>query len=146
MLGKPQPEVTFMKLTYPMMWSVLAGFAVGAASLQALHAQQARIAPAYVIAEVAPKPAREGDPAAMARYKAEAPKTIAAFNGRFLVISNNAQTVEGEPAKGSLVVIAFDSLEQARGWYNSPAYEAIRPLRQNSTLTRMLIVEGLAPK
>lgn len=129
-----------------MMWSVLAGFAVGAASLQALHAQQARTAPAYVIAEVAPRPAREADPAAMARYNAEAPKTIAAFNGRYLVISNKARAVEGDPPKGTLVVLAFDSLEQARGWYNSPAYEAIRPLRQNSTLTRMLIVEGLAPK
>jgi uncharacterized protein (DUF1330 family) len=135
-----------MKLNYPMMWSVLAGFAVGAASLQALHAQQARTAPAYVIAEVAPRPAREADPAAMARYNAEAPKTIAAFNGRYLVISNKARAVEGDPPKGTLVVLAFDSLEQARGWYNSPAYKAIRPFRQNSTLTRMLIVEGLAPK
>jgi uncharacterized protein (DUF1330 family) len=135
-----------MRLKYPVISSALAGFAVGAASLQALHAQQASTAPAYVIAEVAPKPAREGDPAAMAKYKAEAPRTIAAFNGRFLAISNKAQAVEGDPPKGSIVVIAFDSLEQARGWYNSPAYEAIRPLRQNSTLTRMLIVEGLAPK
>jgi uncharacterized protein (DUF1330 family) len=105
-----------MKFNYPMMWSVLAGFAVGAASLQALHAQQARTAPAYVIAEVAPKPAREADPAAMARYNAEAPKTIAAFNGRYLVINNKVQAVEGDPPKGTLVVLAFDSLEQARGW------------------------------
>ena len=133
-----------MQLSHPMTWSMLAGFAVGAASLQALHAQHARTAPAYVIAEVAP--AREADPAAMARYNAEAPKTIAAFNARYLVISNRAQAVEGDPLKGTLVVLVFDSLDQARGWYNSPAYEAIRPLRQNSTLTRMLIVEGLAPK
>ena len=135
-----------MKLNYPMIWSALAGFAVGAASLQALHAQQARTTPAYVIAEVAPDPEHKADPAAAARYKDEAPKTIAAFNGRYLVVSSNAEAVEGGPLKGYLVVIAFDSLEQARGWYNSPAYEAIRPLRQNSTLTRMLIVEGLAPK
>ena len=135
-----------MQLSHPMTWSMLAGFAVGAASLQALYAQHARTAPAYVIAEVPPKPAREADPAAMARYNAEAPKTIAAFNARYLVISNKAQAVEGDPPKGTLVVLVFDSLEQARGWYNSPAYEAIRPLRQNSTLTRMLIVEGLAAK
>lgn len=135
-----------MKFSHPITCSLLAGFAVGAASLQALHAQQAGTAPAYVIAEVTPKPAREADPAATGRYSAEAPKTIAAFNGRYLVISNKAQAVEGDPPKGTLVVLAFDSLEQARGWYNSPAYEAIRPLRQNSTLTRMLIVEGLASK
>lgn len=135
-----------MKLNNPMMWSVLAGFAIGAASLQVLHAQQARTAPAYVIAEVTPDTQHEADPAAAARYKDEAPKTIAAFNGRYLVVSSKAQAVEGVPPKGYLVVIAFDSLEQARGWYNSPAYEAIRPIRQNSTRSRVLIVEGLAPK
>jgi uncharacterized protein (DUF1330 family) len=135
-----------MKLNYPMMWSLLAGFAIGAAALQALHAQQARTAPAYVIAEVTPDPEHKADPAAAARYKDETPKTIAAFNGRYLVVSDKAQAVEGEPPKGYLVVIAFDSLEQARGWYNSPAYEAIRPIRQNSTRSRLLMVEGLAPK
>ena len=135
-----------MNLNYPMTWWVLAGFASGAASLQAPHAQQERTAPAYVIAEVAPDPAHAADPAAAAKYKDEAPRTIAAFNGRYLVVSSRAQAVEGEPPKGSLVVIAFDSLEQARGWYNSPAYEAIRPIRQNSTRSRILIVEGLAPK
>lgn len=134
-----------MKLNYPMMRSVLAGFAIGAALLQALHAQQARTAPAYVIAEVAPDPEHKADPVAAARYKDEAPKTIAAFTGRYLVVSSKAQAVEGEPPKGPVVVIVFDSLEQARAWYHSPAYEAIRPIRQNSTRSRILIVEGLAP-
>lgn len=53
------------------------------------------------------------------------------------------QAVEGEPPKGCIVVIAFESLEKARGWYYSPAYEAIKPIRQNSTKSRILIVEGV---
>jgi uncharacterized protein (DUF1330 family) len=41
-------------------------------------------------------------------------------------------------------LIAFDSLEKARGWYFSPAYDAVKPIRQNSTKSRILIVEGAA--
>jgi uncharacterized protein (DUF1330 family) len=42
------------------------------------------------------------------------------------------------------VVIQFDSSEQAHAWYNSPAYAAIRPVRQAATKGRMFIVEGVA--
>jgi uncharacterized protein (DUF1330 family) len=43
------------------------------------------------------------------------------------------------------VVIAFDSVEKAREWYDSAAYQAIKPLRQSSTKGRMFIVEGVTP-
>jgi uncharacterized protein (DUF1330 family) len=59
-------------------------------------------------------------------------------------VSNKVQTVEGEAPKGYIVLIAFDSLEKARGWYYSPAYEVIKPLRQNSNKSRILIIEGIA--
>jgi uncharacterized protein (DUF1330 family) len=39
------------------------------------------------------------------------------------------QAVEGEAPKGYVVVIAFDSMEKARAWYYSPAYDAIKPIR-----------------
>jgi len=42
-------------------------------------------------------------------------------------------------------VIAFDSVQKAREWYESPAYQAIKPLRQSSTKGRLFIVEGIAP-
>ena len=70
---------------------------------------------------------------------------MAAFGGQYLIRGGKAQTVEGETSKGRIVVIAFDSLEKARGWYFSPAYEAVKPIRQNSTKSRILIVEGIAP-
>ena len=44
------------------------------------------------------------------------------------------------------MIIAFDSVEKAREWYDSPAYEAIRPIRQNAAKGRIFIVEGLAPQ
>jgi uncharacterized protein (DUF1330 family) len=59
-----------------------------------------------------------------------------------LVRGGKIQTVEGEPPKGYIVIIAFDSMEKARGWYYSAAYEAIKPTRQSSTKSRILIAEG----
>jgi uncharacterized protein (DUF1330 family) len=55
------------------------------------------------------------------------------------------EAVEGEAPK-RIVVIAFDSAEKARGWYDSPAYEAIRPIRQSAAKSRIFIAEGLAPQ
>jgi uncharacterized protein (DUF1330 family) len=43
------------------------------------------------------------------------------------------------------VVIAFDSVEKAREWYDSPAYAAIRPIRQSAAKSRIFIVEGVVP-
>jgi uncharacterized protein (DUF1330 family) len=48
------------------------------------------------------------------------------------VRGGKVQTVEGEAPKGYIVVIAFDSVEKARGSYCSPAYEAIKLIRRNS--------------
>jgi uncharacterized protein (DUF1330 family) len=44
--------------------------------------------------------------------------------------------------KGYIAVIGFESVEKARGCYGSPAYEAIKHIRQSSTKSRVLIVEG----
>jgi len=42
-------------------------------------------------------------------------------------------------------VIAFDSVEKAREWYDSPAYQKIKPIRQSAANSRIFIVEGVAP-
>lgn len=43
-------------------------------------------------------------------------------------------------------MIAFDNAEQARAWYDSPAYQAIKPIRQSAVKGRMFIVEGVPPQ
>jgi len=44
------------------------------------------------------------------------------------------------------VVIAFDSMEKAQAWEDSPAYAAIKPIRQSSAKSRIFIAEGVAPQ
>ena len=124
--------------------TLLAGISIGVIAARSLPAQAVKPPPAYVIAEVEPDATKVSDPAASRRYAEEAPKSMEPFGARYLVRGVQAETVEGEASKGRVVIIAFDSLEKARGWYFSPTYEALKPIRQNSTKSRILIVEGVA--
>jgi uncharacterized protein (DUF1330 family) len=51
-----------------------------------------------------------------------------------------------ELAIARIVVVAFDSMEKARAWYDSPAYDTIKPIRHSSANTRAFIVEGVTPQ
>jgi uncharacterized protein (DUF1330 family) len=130
-----------MKTNLKLALAVLAGVSIGAAGARAIHAQQVKTPPAYVIAEV-----EVTDLPGMQQYGQKVPETLAPFNHQYLVRSNKIQSLEGEPPKGGIVVIAFDSVEKAREWYDSPAYAAIRPIRQKAAKSRIFIVEGIAPQ
>lgn len=130
-----------MKSNYKFALAMLAGVSIGVVGATVIHAQQLKTPPGYVIAEI-----EVTDPAAVQKYGEKAPETLAPFNHRYLVRSNKIQTLEGEPPKGGVVVIAFDSVEKAREWYDSPAYAAIRPIRQGAAKSRIFIVEGVAPQ
>jgi Uncharacterized conserved protein len=43
-----------------------------------------------------------------------------------------------------LVIIEFPSIELARSWYGSEAYQAIRPLRMRRTEGDVLLVQGVS--
>lgn len=128
-----------MKTNRKLAQAVLAGISVGVAGVEAIHAQQGKMPPGYVIAEVDVM-----DPTSMQKYGEKVPETLAPFNHQYLVRSSKIQPLEGEPPKGGIVVIAFDSAEKAREWYDSPAYTAIRPIRQAAARSRIFIVEGVA--
>ncbi len=129
-----------MKKNHKLALAMLAGVSIGMAGAMAIHAQQIRTPPAYVVAEL-----EVTDPATLQKYSAKVPETLAPFHGHFIVRGGKIQTVEGAPPQ-RLVVIAFDSLEKARAWYDSSAYKAILPMRLSSAKTRLFIVEGVVPQ
>jgi uncharacterized protein (DUF1330 family) len=118
---------------------VLTGISIGAVSVTAVHAQEAKTPPAYLIAET-----EVTDRAAFQKYAEKVPETLAPFKGGFhdVVRGGKTQALEGQPPKG-IVLIAFDSAEKALAWYNSPAYEAIKPIRQGASVSRLFIAEGV---
>jgi uncharacterized protein (DUF1330 family) len=129
-----------MKTNRKLGVALLVGAAIGAAGAEAIHAQQIKTPPGYVIAEV-----EVTDPATMQKYVEKMPESLAPFNHHYVVLSHKIQALEGEAPKGGIVIIAFDSAEKAREWYDSPAYEAIKPIRQSAAKSRIFIVEGVVP-
>jgi uncharacterized protein (DUF1330 family) len=129
-----------MKTNHKLAVAVLAGISIGVAGAHALRAQQVKATPGFVIAEM-----DVTDPDTFKKYAEKVPATVASFDGHYLVRGGKIQAVEGEAPK-RVVVLAFESAEKAHAWEYSPAYEAIKPIRQSSAKSRIFIVEGIAPQ
>lgn len=123
-----------MKTHYTLAATLVAGLAIGAALTTALRAQGTP--PAYVVAEVA---IHDAD-AFMRDYAPKVAGTLEPYGGRFLT-SGKLTALEGKVPQ-RFVIIAFDSVEKARGWYNSPAYQQLVPIRQKTATTTLFIAEG----
>jgi uncharacterized protein (DUF1330 family) len=130
-----------MKTNLKVALAGLAGVLIGVAGAQVIHAQQEKTKPGYIIAEI-----EVTDPVALKQYAAKAPEIEASHGGHYVVRGGKVETLEGEPPKGFVVVIGFDSVEKAREWYDSPEYKAIRGIRQSATHSRLLLAEGVAPQ
>ncbi|MEU6659101.1 DUF1330 domain-containing protein [Streptomyces sp. NPDC046821] len=70
--------------------------------------------------------------------------TLDPFSGRFVIHGPPAEVVEGN-WPGSMVLIEFPSLAEARAWYDSPAYQAILRLRTDHIEGDLLLIEGVGP-
>ena len=130
-----------MKTNHKLALAVLTGALIGFAGAKAIHAQQAKAPPGYIIYEADALL----DIPNLQKYAEKVPETLAPFNHRFIVRGGKPEALEGEPPQ-SIVVIAFDSVEKAREWYDSPAYRAIKPIRQSASKGSLLIVEGVVPQ
>jgi uncharacterized protein (DUF1330 family) len=124
-----------MKPHYALPATLVAGLAIGAVLATALRAQSTP--PAYVVAEVAIH-----DAEAFARdYAPSVAGTLQPYGGRFLT-SGKLTALEGNVPQ-RFVIIAFDSVEKARGWYDSPAYQPLLAVRQKTATSTLFIAEGL---
>ncbi len=92
----------------------------------------------YVIVEIDVQ-----DPEGYEEYKAPAAATVIASGGRYLVRGGKTEVLEGDWQPKRIVVLQFDSVEQARAWYNSEEYQPLKAVRQRTTNTRMILVEGV---
>jgi len=83
------------------------------------------------------------DPATYEAYRKEVMPTIAAFGGKFLVRGGKMTKLEGDWPFSRTVVIEFPSREAAEGWYHSPAYQKLLPLRLKASRGNFIIVDGV---
>ena len=75
-------------------------------------------------------------------YRAEAPKSIAQYGGKYMVRGGAMETVEGEPTLPRTVVLEFPSIEQAKKWYHSEEYQSVVGIRHAASVGTMFLVEG----
>ena len=123
-----------MKPHYVLPATLAAGLAIGAILTTALRAQSTP--PAYLVAEVAIH-----DADTFARdYASKVAGTLQPYGGRFLT-SGKLTALEGN-APQRFVIIAFDSVEKARAWYDSPEYQPLLAIRKKTATTRLFIAEG----
>lgn len=94
--------------------------------------------PAYLIADI-----EVSDADGYEEYRRQAPATIAAYGGRYLARGGVTEVLEGAWAPRRLVILEFPSLARAREWWNSPEYGAIRPLRERSARSTVVLTEGI---
>jgi uncharacterized protein (DUF1330 family) len=130
-----------MRTNLKLMLAVLVGVLIGSIAGLVVRGQQIRTAPGYLSAEV-----EITDPGKLQNYAEKVERTLAPFNHRYVVRTTKIQTLEGDVPTNRIVIIAFDSVDKAREFYDSPAYAAIRPIRQSAAKSRIFIVEGLAPQ
>ena len=95
--------------------------------------------PVYVVAQ-----GRIEDREKLDLYVAKALPTIASGGGRVIAFDESPEVVEGPIEHPRTVILEFPSHEAFRAWYESADYQAILPLRLESTPGSLIVVKGLA--
>jgi uncharacterized protein (DUF1330 family) len=67
------------------------------------------------------------------------------FQAKPLVIYGQSHAPEGDNPSG-ITMLEFPSMVMAKAFYESPAYQAAIPFRQQAADWRVVIVEGLPPR
>ena len=68
--------------------------------------------------------------------------TLEPFGGAFLVHGTRPEVREGV-LDGDCIIISFPSMEQARAWYESPAYAELIPLRAQHAQSTVCLLDGV---
>jgi uncharacterized protein (DUF1330 family) len=76
------------------------------------------------------------------RYIDAARPVVESFGGRYLVRGGQVLTLAGGWHPERIVVIEFSSMDKMRACFASPDYLRLAPLRERSTTSKAIAVEG----
>lgn len=93
---------------------------------------------AYVIVDI-----EVHDPVGYEEYKKLSPAAIALYGGKYIARGGKTETLEGDWSPSRLVILQFESSEQAKDWLNSPEYSEVKKMRHATTRSNMIVTEGL---
>ena len=84
------------------------------------------------------------DDAGMQAYEQASTAPLIEHGGKVLVVDDQPQVLEGEWHGTRTVVVEFESVDRARGWYESSSYQAVLPLRQAAAHCNVVITRGFS--
>ncbi len=126
-----------MKARYTVL-AALAGFGIGAVTIDQLHAQAKP--PVFYVAEIDMKNAD----AYQKEYAPKAQALIKKHGGKVLAAGQNITVIEGAPPKARVAIQQWDSIEKIQAWRNSAEYKEIRKIGDKYATFRSYAVVGVA--
>jgi uncharacterized protein (DUF1330 family) len=79
----------------------------------------------------------------MREYLKQVGATIEHYGGKYLVRGEIGETIEGDWYPHRLVILEFESVEQAKRWYHSVEYASIKAIRYKTANTQLVFVPGV---
>jgi uncharacterized protein (DUF1330 family) len=125
-----------MKNSFVVAVALAAGIGIGSFGVHALHAQS--MPPVYMIEDNTVI-----DPAGFAKEFAPlARESLKTYGGRYLG-GGSGVSIDGDPPKGRVVLVRWDSVEQMMKWRHSPEYNAARAVGERYGHFRIFAVDGV---
>ena len=78
------------------------------------------------------------------RYRQQVSSGLRDAGGEYLARGSEIDVLEGDWRPSRIVVVRFGSMQAGRDWWASPHYAQLRQMRQASTRTNMILVNGCA--
>ena len=92
----------------------------------------------YIVADI-----EITDPDEYQKYAQQTAATLEQYGGKFLVRGGQPETLEGDWKAKRIIILEFSRVEQAKLWYGSSEYSAIKGIRHRSTISNILLVDGV---
>ena len=94
---------------------------------------------AYVIGEI-----KITDTDAWQHYVGQVGEIIAQYGGRVLFRGRRAEIFSGDHDTDLCVAIEFPDMDTARGWHDSPEYQALVPIREQGARVSLVSYEEIS--
>jgi uncharacterized protein (DUF1330 family) len=125
-----------MKARFGMVLSMAVGAVLGAAAIQALHAQTKP--PVYMVAinEVSDQERYANE------YVSPAQKSVRDHGGEYIAAGPGTQ-IAGNLPRGPVVILRWESMEALERWRNSPDFQAALRVGEKYAKFNIVAVNGL---